>query len=252
MTLPTSTGNTARVNGVEIYFEVHGSSEPLVLLSGFSGSSQDWKPSLPMWGEGFQIILPDLRGHGRSSILSKPFRHEDAAVDMFGLLDHLEIGSFKGVGISAGGNVFLHMATKHAARVEAMVLVSATPYFPEQARRIQRQYADNLPQHEWERLRRTHVGGDEQIKALLASTTAFADSYDDMNFTPPSLATIRARTLIIQGDRDPLYPVEISVEMAKAIPNASLWIVPNGGHGPVIGKKWPEFVKAACDFFRVK
>jgi pimeloyl-ACP methyl ester carboxylesterase len=71
-----------------------------------------------------------------------------------------------------------------------------------------------------------------------------------MSFTPPPLATIHARTLIVQGDRDPLYPVELSVEMAKAIPQSSLWIVPNGGHGPVIGERWAEFLKTAVAFLR--
>ncbi|MBV9084066.1 MAG: alpha/beta hydrolase, partial [Acidobacteriaceae bacterium] len=92
------------------------------------------------------------------------------------------------------------------------------------------------------------ASGDAQINAILASTRAFADSYDDMNFTPPYLSTIRARTLIVQGDRDPLYPVEISVEMAKAIPHSSLWIIPNRGHGPVVGERWPEFLKTASAF----
>jgi pimeloyl-ACP methyl ester carboxylesterase len=54
----------------------------------------------------------------------------------------------------------------------------------------------------------------------------------------------------LQGDRDPLYPVEISVEMAKAIPRSSLWIVPNGGHGPIGGERWPEFTKTALTFLR--
>ena len=77
-----------------------------------------------------------------------------------------------------------------------------------------------------------------------------ADSYDDMNFTPPYLSTIKARTLIVHGDRDPLYPVEVSVEMANAIPRSSLWIIPNSGHGPVIGERWPEFLKTAAAFLR--
>jgi pimeloyl-ACP methyl ester carboxylesterase len=84
----------------------------------------------------------------------------------------------------------------------------------------------------------------------LASTKAFADSYDDLNFTPPYLGKITARTLIVQGDRDPLYPVEISVEMARAIPRASLWIVPNAGHGPVLGSRWVEFLKTAKAFLQ--
>lgn len=250
MTTASTVGRIESVNGVDLYCEVHGTGEPLLLLSGFTGTSQDWKPSLSEWGSGFQLILPDLRGHGRSSILRKPFRHDDAAADLFALLDLLRIDKFSGVGISGGGNVLLHLAAKQAARVKAMVIVSATPYFPAQARAIMRSYAETLPEQERERLRQSHAGGDAQVKALLESTAAFADSYDDMNFTPTLLATIQARTLVVQGDRDPLYPVELSVEMAKAIPNSSLWIVPNAGHGPVIGTRWSEFMRTAAAFLR--
>jgi pimeloyl-ACP methyl ester carboxylesterase len=56
--------------------------------------------------------------------------------------------------------------------------------------------------------------------------------------------------MIVQGDRDVLYPLEISVEMAKAIPHASLWIVPNSGLGAVFGERWPEFTKTALSFLR--
>jgi pimeloyl-ACP methyl ester carboxylesterase len=113
-----------------------------------------------------------------------------------------------------------------------------------------RQYPESISQQDWETMRRRHPGGDAQIKALLESTRSFADSYDDMNFTPPWLAKIQASTLIIQGDRDPLYPMEISLEMAKAIPHSSLWIVPGGGHGPIAGERWPEFVKTALAFLQ--
>lgn len=250
MTLTRSPGRIETLNGQQLYFEVHGTGEPLLLLHGFSGSSQDWVPSLAQWGTRFQLILPDLRGHGRSGILSKPFRHDDAATDTSALLDHLGIRTCKGVGISAGGNVLLPMATKEPDRVKAMVLVSASPYFPTQARAIMSQYGDNLPEEQWEILRRRHPGGDAQIKALLASTKSFASSCDDLNFTPPLLSTIKARTLIIQGDRDPLYPIELSVEMYKAIPNSRLWIVPNAGHGPVIGARWSEFIQTVSAFLQ--
>jgi pimeloyl-ACP methyl ester carboxylesterase len=95
---------------------------------------------------------------------------------------------------------------------------------------------------------RRHPGGEAQISALMSNARAFADSYDDMNFTPPVLARITARTLIVQGDRDPLYPLEISVEMARSIPKSSLWIVPDGGHGPVFGDRRPEFSRIASEF----
>jgi pimeloyl-ACP methyl ester carboxylesterase len=250
MSSPQSSGQIESLHGIQLYFEIHGTGEPLLLLHGFSGSSQDWRPSQSAWGAQFQLITPDLRGHGRSSMLSKPFRHQEAALDILELLDHLDIRTCKAVGISGGGNVLLHLATKQRERLKAMVLVSATSYFPAQARKIMEHYADALPEQQMEILRRTHRGGDPQIQSILASTKAFATSYDDMNFTPASLATIQARTLIVQGDRDPLYPVEISVEMARAIPHSSLWIIPNGGHGPVFGDRWPEFQKAAVAFLQ--
>jgi pimeloyl-ACP methyl ester carboxylesterase len=273
----TPTGSPGRIeilNGVPIYFEVHGSGEPLLLLHGFSGCSQDWSAFVRMQTEStdgeFRLIIPDMRGHGRSfapreaGLTSResaqlgvavplefsPWRHNQAAADMFALVDHLGIKTFKGLGVSGGGNVLLHMATMQPERVKAMVLVSATSYFPAQARPLMRAYPDNMPGAERENLRRRHPGGDAQIEAILASTKAFADSYDDLNFTPPYLGRITARTLIVQGDRDPLYPVEISVEMARAIPQSSLWIVPNAGHGPVLGQRWPEFLKTAAAFLR--
>ena len=241
---------TENINGVDLYFEVHGAGEPLLLLHGFSGCSQDWSMLIPQWEDRFQLIIPDLRGHGRSSNPSATFRFSEAAADIIALLDRLGVGTVKGLGISGGGNVLLHLATRQPARVAAMVLVSATSYFPAQARAIMRDYPDQVTEADREVFRRRHPGGDPQIDALLAHTRGFADSYDDMNFTPPLLSTITARTLIVQGDRDALYPVEISVEMARAIPRSSLWIVPNAGHGPVGGERWPEFVKTASVFLR--
>lgn len=243
-------GRVETLNGVQIYFELLGSGEPVLLLHGFSGCTEDWNTVKPDWSKHFQLIVPDLRGHGRSGILTQPFRHRDAALDILALLDHLGVRECKGLGISGGGNVLLHLATMQPQRIKAMVIVSATPYFPAQARAIMRQYANALTEAERENLKRRHPGGDAQIAAILDSTRAFADSYDDLTFTPPHLSTIQARTLIVQGDRDPLYPVELSVEMARAIPKSSLWIVPNSGHGPVLGEKWPDFLKNAAAFLR--
>ena len=77
-----------------------------------------------------------------------------------------------------------------------------------------------------------------------------ADSHDDMNFTPPLLSKITASTLIVYGDRDFLYPIEMAVDMYRAIPRSTLWVVPNGGHGPVFLDAAPQFVKTALTFLR--
>jgi pimeloyl-ACP methyl ester carboxylesterase len=117
MTRTSSPGRIEMLNGVPIYFEVHGNGEPLLLLHGFSGCSQDWlqlmRGEAPggsysgSWGEDFRLIIPDMRGQGRSGKLTKNFRHDEAAEGMFALLDHLGILACKGVGVSAGGNVLL-------------------------------------------------------------------------------------------------------------------------------------------------
>jgi pimeloyl-ACP methyl ester carboxylesterase len=98
-------------------------------------------------------------------------------------------------------------------------------------------------------MRRSHKRGEPQIRQLLAQSRAFADVYDDVNFTPPYLSTITADTLIVFGDRDPLYPVSLAVDLHAAIQRSQLWVVPGGGHGPVFGAHAGRFVETALEFF---
>ena len=134
---------------MQLYCEEHGSGEPLALLHGFAGAGSDWANLAPEWAADFRVIVPDMRGHGRSANPGPTFRHDEAAGDILALLDRPEVRTFKGLGVSAGGNVLLHMATRHPERVKAMVLVSATTHFPEQARPIMRSYTfDLLPEQE--------------------------------------------------------------------------------------------------------
>ena len=153
--------------------------------------------------------------------------------------------------MSAGAKALLHMATQQPYRLEAMVLVSATPYFPIQARAAMAQLTvETFSDAEWARQRERHVHGDEQIRQLYAQMRGLKDVFDDMAFTPPLLATITAKTLIVHGDRDPLYPVELALEMYRAIPQSALWVVPNGGHGPVFGPLAAPFAEKAVAFLR--
>jgi pimeloyl-ACP methyl ester carboxylesterase len=226
--------DTVELNGIEMYYETHGEGEPLVLLHGFGGSGRAWGRFIPEFSKSYQLIVPDLRGHGRSTNPAGEFTHRRSARDVFALLDVLEIKEFKAMGISTGGMTLIHMATQQPERVEAMVLIGATIYFPEQARAIMRQVGEReLTEEELARERQTHKHGDEQVRALREQFHRFKDSYDDMNFTGPYLGTIKARTLIVHGDRDEFFPVEIPVEMYKSIPRSELWIVPGGGHVPI-------------------
>jgi pimeloyl-ACP methyl ester carboxylesterase len=251
MTTSLPLGQTMPMNGMQMYYVLHGQGEPLLLLHGFTGSSNDWLLFFDDLVREYQLVIPDLRGHGRSTNPSMEFTFRQCALDVFALLDHLGIERFKAIGLSGGGNTLLHMAIQQPGRVESMVLVSATSYFPEQARKLMRQSTiESRTDEDWQFMRLSHKYGDEQILALWMHGQALKDSYDDMNFTAPYLSRISARTLIVYGDRDPLYPVHIALEMYAAIPHSYLWIMPNEGHSPIfIGQKMP-FITAVLPFLR--
>jgi pimeloyl-ACP methyl ester carboxylesterase len=247
----TPEGQTASVNGMQMYYEIHGQGDPLVMLHGFTGTGGSWKNFIDDFAAHYRLIIPDLRGHGRSTNPTGKFTHRQSALDVYALLDQLGIERFKAMGSSTGGMTLLHMATQQPERVEAMILIGATIYFPEQARVIMRQTSpETASQERWENLRKNHKHGDDQIRALLTQFNNFKDSYDDMNFTSPYLSTITAKTLIVHGDRDRFFPVSIPVEMYSAIPHSYLWIVPNGGHGPIGGKNASVFTRIALEFLQ--
>ena len=210
-----------------------------------------WGPVTDLLAKQYQLIIPDLRTHGRSTNRAGTFTHRQAALDVYALLDQLGVKRFKAMGISTGGMTLLHMATQQPDRIDAMVLIGATSYFPESARAFMRQVSpDSISAQERQGYAACAVRDDAQIRALKTQFRGFKDSYDDMNFTPPLLGSIKARTLIVHGDRDDLFPINIPVEMYRAIPGASLWIVPNGGHIPVFGRHLREFQDVTLAFLR--
>lgn len=244
---------TTTIDDMDMYFEEHGEGAPLLLLHGFFGSSADWVHlfDLEALGREHRVIAPDLRGHGRSNDPGGAFSHRQCATDVLALLDVLRIDRVLAVGVSLGGNVLLHVATRAPERVEAMVLNGAASYFPAQARAIMRTVdPESRTEQEWTGMRAKHRLGDEQIRSLWRTAQGFADSHDDMCFTPPSLARITARTLIVTGDRDPLYPVEMFVEQYRAIEHASLCVLPDAGHDAIFGPARPFFERTALAFLR--
>ena len=239
------------INGMAMTYEIIGDGEPLLWLHGFMGAGPDWKYIFGEPPPGFRLIAPDLRGHGASTNPSGQFSFRQAADDVAGLLRHLGLDRVKAIGLSGGGITLLHLATAVTTRIASMVVVSAPPYFPAQARALQQRTSEWMPgEVEMDLMRQRHQHGDAQIQQLFAHSRALADSYDDVNFTPPYLGTIAADTLIVFGDRDPLYPVSLAFELQAAIPRSYLWVVPNAGHAPVFGEGAPRFVETATSFLR--
>ncbi len=222
------------INGIDLHFEVHGDGEPVVLLHGFGGSGKAWSPWLVELGRTHRLIVVDLRGHGRSTNPAGTFTHRQAADDVLCLLDRLGLERVSAMGISTGAMTLLHMAVREPARIASMVLVSATTHFTAQARAIFRGASfETMPPFVREIYRESATRGDAQIRQLVAQFKAFHDDVDDIAFSAADLATIRARTLVVHGDRDAFFPVEIALDLYRGIPDAALWIVPGGDHVPI-------------------
>ena len=237
------------INGIEQSWEIAGEGEPLLWLHGAMGSGPDWRHLFNQPPAGYRVIAPDLRGHGASTNPSGAFTFRQAATDVLALLRHLDIPKVKAIGLSGGGITLLHMATMSPATIESMAVISAPPYFPTEARGFMKQFSEStIGAAEMDRMRERHKYGDAQIQQLFEMARGFADSYDDVSFTQPRLSTISAETLIVFGDRDPLYPVALAFELYRAIPKSYLWVVPNGGHGPVFGDAAAQFASTVMRF----
>lgn len=242
-------GRLVQLPDIAMHVEEMGTGEPLLLMHGFGGCAHDWAPFAKALSTQFRVIVPDLRGHGRSGSSEGDFSHRQAATDVLALLDAMGLQQFKAIGISSGGMALLHVATRAPTRIEAMVLVGVAPYFPEQARAITRRAAEQGPRPgDLDYYRRCAGDAPAHVQALARQFAGLSRSYDDVNFTPPLLGTIRARTLLVHGDRDEFFPARLSVEMHEAIPASALWIVPSGAHVPIYGTQQAAFIETARAF----
>jgi pimeloyl-ACP methyl ester carboxylesterase len=119
------TGQYAEVNGINLYYEIHGTGRPLILLHGGLGSGEMFGPVLPQLAERHQVVAVDLQGHGRTADIDRPIDIRLMAGDIAALIDHLGLDKPDVVGYSLGGGVALQVAVKYPAKVRRLVAVSA-------------------------------------------------------------------------------------------------------------------------------
>jgi pimeloyl-ACP methyl ester carboxylesterase len=118
------TGDYADVNGISLYYEVHGSGRPLILLHGGLGSGEMFGPIVPRLAETHQVIAVDLQGHGRTADVDRPVNLETMGDDIAALIGHLGLGRVDLMGYSLGGGVAFQAASRHPGLVRKLVLVS--------------------------------------------------------------------------------------------------------------------------------
>ncbi len=246
---------TARANGIEIYYEEHGSGEPLLLIMGWGGNAATWKPQIPGLAGQYRIIAFDNRGVGRTTAPEEPYTTGQMAADTVGLLDALELPDAHVFGISMGGMIAQEMALAYPERVRTLILGCTSPG-------SKRAAGSALLQRELGEFRKTSEEStqdahwfSEFLKRLWSDEALAQDDghlqdfvLSLIRFPPPvhglrgqaaaiaahdtydRLSQIRQPTLVITGDEDPLIDPRNSGILSKRIPGAELRCFPGLKH----------------------
>lgn len=239
---------------MNLFYEVYGTGEPLILISGFASGAWIWFRQIEELSKDFQIITFDPRGIGQSKAADEDLKNLSMQVfveDVSAILDELEIEKANVLGASFGGFVAQEFALKFPERVEKLILACTTaggknhvkpdievlrsfspdPNLPlgEKIRRFMRPaFTDEFnARHADEvekvcRMRERNVVSD----AVYTAQVQAAFSLDTEN----RLGKIENETLVITGDKDAVVPMENSLNLANKIPNAKLEIIKNGSH----------------------
>jgi pimeloyl-ACP methyl ester carboxylesterase len=255
---------TATVNGVTLHYQAEGEGPPLLLIAGLGLSSLAWTAAVPRLREGFTVITFDNRGTGRSEVPPGPYAIDDLADDTAALIDHLGLGPVSAVGWSLGGSVLQSLLIRHGDTLRAAVLLNAFPsYTPIQdawldaGLMLRRGGLDpvaigmnGMPWAFTPRLLSDHAAAAVQAElarkdpypTTLAGFEAQAAGlrvYDSR----PDLPRAQTPALVLAGAEDVLTPVAQSVEMAELLPDATLQVLPRGGHGMIL--EYPDDTLAA-------
>lgn len=230
------TGHYATVNGLKMYYEVHGSGEPLVLLHG-GGSTikSNYGRILPELAKTHQVIAVELQAHGHTLDIDRPFSFEQDADDVAVLLAQLHIKKADIMGFSNGGTSALQLAIRHPEVVNKLVLASAlykrngmVPGFFDGFEHVT---LDNMPPP----LKAAYLEANPDPKGL--EKMFHRDATRMLHFKDIDDAVIKgiqAPTLVINAYNDVVLP-EHALQLARALPHGQLVVLP-GGHGDYIGE----------------
>lgn len=210
-----STSGYAAVNGLKLYYEIHGNGDPLVLLHGGLGAIEMFGPNLAALAKKYQVIAVDLQGHGRTADIDRPLRVELMSDDIAGLMKHLKVAQADIMGYSLGGGVAIQIAIRHPELVRKLVIVS-TPlrrnaFYPDiigQQDQLGAEAAEAMKQTPMYQMYLKLAPKPEDWVKLI--TKIGQTIKEDFSVTE-NIKTIKAPTLIICGDAD-IFPPAHAVE----------------------------------------
>jgi pimeloyl-ACP methyl ester carboxylesterase len=247
---------TAQLNGVEIYYEDHGSGYPVVMTHGYSSTSAMWQGQVGPLTERYRLITWDMRGHGGTDSPAEQSAYSEAHTveDMAALLRHLGIEQAVIGGLSLGGYMSLAFNLVHPEMVKALILCDTGPGYRnpkgreawnetafKRAERFEEQGLEALGRSpEVEAVRNRHRSAEGLAKSARGMLAQFDSRVID------SLEGITVPTLIIVGANDTPFLAGTDY-MANKIPNARKVVIPDAGHAANIDQ--PEaFNRAVLEF----
>ena len=198
----------APVNGLQMYYEIHGSGEPLLLLHGAFGAIDLWGPILTTLAEHHQVIAVEFQGHGHTAdIIDRPLGYEQLADDVAALMGHLGIAQADVVGYSMGGTTGLQLAIRHPERVRKLVTVSpnyrSDGYYPELLAGLLQMTPGIFVGTPEEAAYLRHAPHPEDFPVLVEKQKILPQAFA---FPDEDVEGITAPTLIVLGDSDVVRP----------------------------------------------
>lgn len=243
-----------QVNGIDLFYDIKGTGEPLLLIAGFLCDHAYWSLIMPKLISQYQVIRVDNRGVGRSSAPDYPYTMREMANDIAALLNHLGIDSIIVVGHSMGGQIAQELVLAHPEKVKSLILLSTLAKGDARFYSVIETWGD-LPRsidfRLYEKIVLPWIFTDEfyAIPGMVEQLIEWAVHYP---FSPAAhtiyhhsrailssdtqdrLHNIHCPTLIVVGQQDILTPVKFSQQLAQGIPQAELVVIETGGHGFLI------------------
>jgi len=252
-----------KLKEINLYYEIHGEGEPLLLIHGLGSSSRDWELQLDFFAQNYKLILVDVRGHGRSGKPPGPYSIPLFAEDIKKLLQALQVGPAHILGISLGGMIAFQLGISHPEVVKSLIIVNSTPEL------VAHTLKDWLGV--WQRLLIVRFMGMRKMGEVLGNRflpgpeqaqlrEIFIDRWAE-NDKPAyleamkavmgwsvtdRLGEIRCPTLVIGADGD-YFPTAEKENYVKQIPGGELLIIENSRHA-LPAEKPAEFNLAVKEF----
>jgi len=248
MPKPNDSGYAA-VNGIQMYYAVFGTGDPVLLIHGGLGHADIWASQVATLSKTHKVIVADSRGHGRSTRTDEPYGYDLMASDYLALLDYLKVDKTALVGWSDGGIIGIDIALHHPERLTRLFAQAAnvTTDGVDPGVLTNKTFAAYIDRcgRDYKRLSKT----PDQYDAFVAQISHMWESQPA--WTKEQLGKITTPTAIVAGDHDEAIKRQHTEYMASVIPGAKLILLPNASHFAMLQAP-DEYSQAVLDFIDAK